>query len=85
MERLATVVSFACPLGKNFMSPYRSDVPTHRSIEDTEHGGNVNGIQAPLSESDKAVQEAINLEKRVTDAAQPSNQEKKNEEPRVTY
>jgi hypothetical protein len=72
--------------GKEFyVFPTEVTYPTRRSIEDREHGDNGNGIQAPLSESDKAVQEAINLERRVMDSAQATNQEKKNEGPRFTY
>ena len=37
-----------------------------------------------LPEQDKIMEQAVNLEKRVMDAAQP-NQERKNEEHRFTY
>lgn len=70
--------------GKEFyVFPTEVTYPTHRSIEDREHAGNVG--QPALSEQDKIMDQAVNLEKQVMDAAQPSNQEKKNEAVRFSY
>jgi hypothetical protein len=70
--------------GKEFyVFPTEVTYPTHRSIEDKEHGGNSG--QAPLSEQDKIMEQAVNMERRVMDAAQPSNQEKQNEAARFHY
>lgn len=70
--------------GKEFyVFPTEVTYPTHRTIEDREHGGG--GVQQPLSEQDKIMEQAVNLERRVMDAAQPSNQEKKNEAVRSSY
>jgi hypothetical protein len=70
--------------GKEFyVFPTEVTYPTHRSIEDKEHAGN--GGQPALSEQDKIMEQAVNLEKHVMDAAQPSNQEKKNEAVRFSY
>lgn len=65
--------------GKEFyVFPTEVTYPTHRSIADQDHGG-VGGIQAPLSDQDKLMQQAVNLERGVMDAAQSGNQEKENE------
>lgn len=70
--------------GKEFyVFPTEVTYPTRRSIEDREHGGN--SVQPTLSEQDKIMEQAVNLERRVMDAAQQSNQEKKNEEVRFSY
>ena len=69
--------------GKEFyVFPTEVTYPTHRSIADQQHGDNA--VPPPLPEQDKIMEQAVNLEKRVMDAAQP-NQERKNEEHRFTY
>ena len=70
--------------GKEFyVYPIETIFPARRSIEDREPGGN--GLQPPFSEQAKFMEQAVNLEKHVMDAAQPSNQERKNEVSRFTY
>jgi len=70
--------------GKEFyVFPTEVTYPTHRSIEDREHADNLG--QPTPSEQDKIMEQAVNLEKHVMDAAQPSNQEKKNEAVRFSY
>ena len=70
--------------GKEFyVFPTEVTFPTHRSIEDRDHAGNF-GQPSP-SEQDKIMEQAANLERHVMDAAQPSNQEKKNEAVRFSY
>lgn len=70
--------------GKEFyLVPTEVIYPTHRSIEDQQHGGR--GIEQPLSGEDKILQQATKLEQRVLDAAQSGNQEKKNESVHFSY
>ena len=70
--------------GKEFyVFPTEVIYPTHRSIEDSEHGGDA--VQPPLPEQDKIMEQAVNMERRVMDAVQATNHEKKNEGPRFTY
>jgi hypothetical protein len=60
--------------GKEFyVVPTQVIYPTHRSIEDHQHGGPA--PEQPLSDEDRIMQQATKLEQRVLDAAQ-SNQEK---------